>query len=67
MENLNINSVNNDLDNNEKNKKSINDNEYKEEDIKSQIALTENSYDKSENTLDLTIKEKSKLKIINED
>jgi hypothetical protein len=64
---LNINSVNNDLDNNEKNKKSINDNEYKEEDIKSQIALTENSYDKSENTLDLTIKEKSKLKIINED
>ena len=67
LENLNINSVNNDLDNNEKNKKSINDNEYKEEDIKSQIALTENSYDKSENTLDLTIKEKSKLKIINED
>ena len=67
MENLNINSVNNDLDNNEKNKKSINDNEYKEEDIKSQIALTENSNDKSENTLDLTIKEKSKLKIINED
>ena len=67
MENLNINSVNNDLDNNEKNKKSINDNEYKEEDIKSQIALTENSFDKSENTLDLTIKEKSKLKIINED
>jgi hypothetical protein len=64
---LNINSVNNDLDNNEKNKKSLNDNEYKEEDIKSQIALTENSYDKSENTLDLTIKEKSKLKIINED
>jgi hypothetical protein len=67
LENLNINSVNNDLDNNEKNKKSINDNEYKEEDIKSQIALTENSFDKSENTLDLTIKEKSKLKIINED
>ena len=67
MENLNINSVNNDLDNNEKNKKSLNDNEYKEEDIKSQIALTENSFDKSENTLDLTIKENSKLKIINED
>ena len=71
LENLNINSVNrdsnNNLDNIEKNKKTINDQDYKEEDIKSQIALTENSYDKSENTLDLSIKEKSKLKIINED
>ena len=37
---------------------------YKEEDIKSQIAFTENSYD---NTLDISIREKSKLKIVNED
>lgn len=58
FENLNINLINKD------NNKKIND-EYKEEDIKSQIALTENSYDKND-ILDLSIKEKSKLKIVNE-
>ena len=74
LENLNINLLNkenNSFDNDnkeneEKNKKFYND-EYKEEDIKSQIALTENSYDKNDNILDITIKEKSKLKIVNED
>ena len=73
LENLNINLINkennifeNDFKENEgKNKKSYND-EYKEEDIKSQIALTENSYDKND-ILDITIREKSKLKIVNED
>ena len=68
LENLNINLINKDnnkYENDEiKNKKIIYD-EYKEEDIKSQIALTENSYDKND-TLDISIKEKSKLKIINE-
>ena len=58
FENLNINLINKD------NNKKIND-EYKEEDIKSQIALTENSYDKND-ILDLSIKKKSKLKIVNE-
>ena len=70
---MNINLINkennifeNDFKENEgKNKKSYND-EYKEEDIKSQIALTENSYDKND-ILDITIREKSKLKIVNED
>ena len=65
LENLNINLINKDNENiNEEKNKKINIDEYKEEDIKSQIALTENSYD---NTLDLSIKEKSKLKIVNED
>ena len=67
LENLNINLINkdNNKENDEiKNKKLFYD-EYKEEDIKSQIALTENSYDKSD-TLDISIKEKSKLKIVNE-
>ena len=58
FENLNINLINKD------NNKKING-EYKEEDIKSQIALTENSYDKND-ILDLSIKKKSKLKIVNE-
>ena len=74
LENLNINLLNKEnnifendnKENEEKNKKFYND-EYKEEDIKSQIALTENSYDKNDNILDITIKEKSKLKIVNED
>ena len=70
LENLNINLINKDNNKNIENEykdeeiKSKNDT-YKEEDIKSQIALTENSYEKE--TLDLTIREKSKLKIINED
>ena len=68
LENLNINLINKDnnkYENEEIKNKKINYDEYKEEDIKSQIALTENSYDKNE-TLDISIKEKSKLKIINE-
>ena len=73
LENLNINLINKDNNNiendnneDEENKiKKINNDEYKEEDIKSQIALTENSYEKE--SLDLSIREKSKLKIVNED
>ena len=65
FENLNINLINNDNNLQEENKK-INNDDYKEEDIKSQIAPTEHSYDKSE-SLDITIKESSNLKIINED
>ena len=65
FENLNINLINNDNNLQEDNKK-INNDDYKEEDIKSQIAPTEHSYDKSE-SLDITIKESSNLKIINED
>ena len=70
---MNINLINKDnnnieSDNNEDEEnriKKINNDEYKEEDIKSQIALTENSYEKE--SLDLSIREKSKLKIVNED
>ena len=68
LENLNINLINKDnnkYENDEIKDKKIYYDEYKEEDIKSQIAITENSYDKND-TLDITIKEKSKLKIINE-
>jgi hypothetical protein len=68
FENLNINLINKDnnkYENDEIKDKKIYYDEYKEEDIKSQIAITENSYDKND-TLDITIKEKSKLKIINE-
>ena len=70
MENLNINLINKDNNNFNENEDSknikINSSEYVEEDIRSQIALTENSYEKSDNFL-TNIKEKSKLKIVNED
>ena len=65
LENLNINLINKD-NNRYENDKKINNEDYKEEDIKSQIAITENSYDKND-FLDISIKEKSKLKIVNED
>ena len=70
LENLNINLINKDNNNFNENEDSknikINSSEYVEEDIRSQIALTENSYEKSDNFL-TNIKEKSKLKIVNED
>ena len=69
LENLNINLINKDnnkYENEEIKSKKINNEDYKEEDIKSQIAITESSYDKND-ILDISIKEKSKLKIVNED
>ena len=55
MENLNINLINKDNNNFNENEDSknikINSSEYVEEDIRSQIALTENSYEKSDNFL----------------
>ena len=69
LENLNINLINKDnnkFENEEIKNKKIYNEDYNEEDIKSQIAITECTYDKND-TLDTSIKEKSRLKIVNED